>query len=172
MHGMGQRGSVWQFDRPFDEPCVVGGWRSGAWSCPDIRAQVVVVASCAKEQSTRINPRNAIEPERLGVEGCSLLQIADVQVHMSDHGAGRHTRPALTICRTDNATHVDRVGRNHQLLTEAAPGRARSIRIHLDSETVRIMQVKSLADEMIGCADWSTGERDVVCKPTERRAIR
>ena len=65
MHGTGQRGGVGQFDRPFDEPCVVGGWRSGAWSCPDIRAQVVVVASCTKEQSTRIIPRNAIESGQL-----------------------------------------------------------------------------------------------------------
>lgn len=63
----------------------------------------------AEEESTRVAPHHAVEADRLGEELGGAREIADVQVHVPDRGAGRHPAPRNHSRRPHQPCHVHRV---------------------------------------------------------------
>src|SRR6185295_11628210 len=90
------------------------------------------------------------EPKPLVVEPLRFVEIAHIEVHMTDCRARRRAGPRLTSSRGDDAVDVERFGGHRQLAVGFAPRGARTVGVNLDPETVWIGEVQRFADEMIG----------------------
>lgn len=132
---------------------------------------MVVVATGSEEQRSRIVPDGTIEAKRIREEGGGLCDVPHVQVHVADGGPGGHPDPRLAAGRGDEAGHVDRIGRHHQFAPHSPPALARTIRIHLDAEVVRILEVEGLAHEVIAGARTRTDLAKVAHEAAERWTV-
>ena len=77
---------------------------SRAW-CPDVGAQVMVIATGRQKQRSRVAPHGLVEPERAMVERFGVVKVADVQVDVAHRrvvGAPSQVSPrpaAITLVR-------------------------------------------------------------------------
>jgi acyl-CoA synthetase (AMP-forming)/AMP-acid ligase II len=107
------------------------------------------------------------------IESRRLLEIADVQMHVAEDGAGRHAVPRLSFRRLDESGEVER-SRDHVQLPVGArpPGVTRAIGIHLDTESIGIGEVERLADRVVRAAGSAPHRAEMSEKPAECRALR
>jgi len=114
----------------------VRGW-SGSRR-PDVRPEMVVVASGGQEQSARITPDRLAQAESSGVETLGVVQVSDMQMYMAHRGAWRQSIPFQTTPGCNHIVEVERIGRHHQFPITPLPHLPGTIRVDLDSESVGI----------------------------------
>ena len=98
----------------------------------------------------------ASKPSASEKKSARRREVSDVQVDVSDYGAGRHTGP----CRRSGGALEPlylAIGCHHQLTANATPSAARTIRIHLDPQVVGVLQIQGLAHEMVSSASCRAG---------------
>ena len=131
-----------------------------------------MVSACAQEERARVAPHHAIEAERFGEEHGALVDVADVQVHVTHHGSGRHTDPRCVARGAHEFLNVHRVGGHHQFAIHPPPGLARPVGVDLDAEPIGVLQVERLAHEMVARAGVDADGTEMPDEAAERRAIR
>jgi hypothetical protein len=110
-------------------------------------------------------------PSALVVERRRLVQVADVQVHVADGGAGGHPRPRLAARGAHQVVQVERLGGHHELPLLDAPGGARPVGVHLDPQPVGVLQVERLAHPVVRRAGALADLRQVRHEAPQRGAV-
>jgi len=118
-----------QFDRPLAELCLV----ARRWTCASagtrVGSEVMVIAVGAKEECAGVAPRHTVDAECFREERRSRVQVADAEMHVANHGAGRHTGPRRATSRLYEILNVYRVRGDHQLAAETFSRVSRAVRI-------------------------------------------
>src|SRR6266566_3736938 len=93
-------------------------------------------------------------------------------MHVPEHSAGRHSRPAIAARGAYEIIDVEVFRRHVQLALVVTPGVARTIRVHFDPKTIGIGQIDRFAYEVIRHSGVYPDLGDVRDEASERCAIR
>src|SRR6266404_9500262 len=62
---------------------------------PRVSSEMMVIATGRHEECAGIAPHDFVEPAGVMIEGLGLGDVVDVEMHVTEHSTGRHSRPAL-----------------------------------------------------------------------------
>jgi hypothetical protein len=131
-----------------------------------------MIAARRKKQCTRITPDSSIEAHRLGVKSVCLLQVSDMQVEMPHRRAWGCACPASLARGLKESADVYRIGRHHQLASQAAPTAARAVGVDLDAEVISVLQVEGLAHQVVPRTRPNSDLTEMPNEPAERWTVR
>jgi len=94
-------------------------------------------------------------------QGSATVEVPHVQVHVAHDRPGRHAVPRRLAAGSDDVLNVQRPRVNCQLAGVVLPGRPRPVGVDLDAESVGVVEVERLADEMVGGADRLIDAREM-----------
>ena len=110
---------------------------------------MVVVPAGRDEQRSGIAADHHVEADDAAVEGLGLRDVADVQMHVTEDGLGRH--PLIRAGRQvgHDRVQVERQRVHRDVLALPLPLTARAVAVELDAVALGIAQVHGLAHEVV-----------------------
>src|SRR5579875_2267741 len=120
----------------------------GVESVPGVQTEVMVIAIPGNEASLLVQINHQFQAKCLLVVGKALLQIADVEMHVAED---RPTGQAMEILSSGQQGLYVQAERVHGgAAVRRGPLLARPVSIDLDAVAFGIIQVKRLADQVVG----------------------
>src|SRR5438034_151241 len=130
---------------------------------------MMVIAAGREKQRAGIIPYHLVQTERVVIERLGLPDVADVQVDVTDRGPLGRSGPRLIAGRGDDTVDVEWNRGHAELPLLLAPSAARPVRVHLDAEVVRILEIDRFAHEVIRHAGVRAQLAKMLEKPPQRR---
>src|SRR3954463_6084739 len=95
------------------------------------------------------------------VERFGLVDVADVEMHVTEDSSGRHSSPWLTAGRSHKVVDIEMVGGHVQLSLVVAPRVAWPVGVDFDAQAVGIREIDRLTHEVVGHSCMSPDLRQV-----------
>jgi hypothetical protein len=151
---------------------VAPGPRRRRVQAPRCSSPAMVVAAGREEERAGKAPGRFVEAEGPVVEGRREIEVADVQMHVTDYRTRRHAIPRTIRPGLDQALEVERIDSHQDFAIARLPGTSRAVRVHFDTETIRIRQIQRFADEMIGRSRTRTNAKQMGNESAQGGAVR
>src|SRR5665647_413343 len=106
------------------------------------------------------------------VEIGGLVDVSDIEMHVADDCADRHSFPFPALCRCYQILNIERLRCHLDLVVDGRPRGAIAVGIYLDSKPIGIGEVNRLTDQMVRHPGVRTDVGEMLDKCTKGRSVR
>src|SRR5665647_2402672 len=106
------------------------------------------------------------------VEIGGLVDVSDIEMHVADDCADRHSFPFPALCRCYQILNIERLRCHLDLVVDGRPRGTIAVGIYLDSKPIGIGEINRLTDQMVRHAGIRADIGEMLDECAERPSVR